>query len=179
MYVLRRHSRRLLLPPGWVALGFLLLLGCRVLLIDKRLQPVKVVNLTMPLLKPDTTGLAAFRRDKTSFPDFSYSGQRSYAELDTARHWCNFNLIGSHSIDSITIERVLVAIKAIQTDTSHTNGVRIHFQQHVAYGNLVRVLDIMKSTNQKIYWFDIQQHPMIFYTLTEKWLPLAKRWRQE
>jgi len=32
MYVPRRHYRRLLLPPGWVALRFLLLLGCQVLL---------------------------------------------------------------------------------------------------------------------------------------------------
>lgn len=57
----RRHWRPLLLPRGLVALGFLLLLGCRVLVQDPRLKVYSVLQLTMPVVcdKADRLGAAA------------------------------------------------------------------------------------------------------------------------
>ncbi|MGI4736024.1 MAG: hypothetical protein ACRYG7_12685 [Janthinobacterium lividum] len=58
MFLPRRHYRRLLLPPGWVALGFLLLLGCLALLSHRQqLRLENVLQLTMPRLTLDTTEL--------------------------------------------------------------------------------------------------------------------------
>jgi len=51
----RRFRRPLLLPPGWVALGFLLLIGCLLLQAHwRQLRLVNVVQLTMPPLRADT-----------------------------------------------------------------------------------------------------------------------------
>ena len=55
-YLPRRHRRRLLLPPGWVALAGLLLLGCLALRPwQERLKRQVVLELTMPPLNKSGT----------------------------------------------------------------------------------------------------------------------------
>jgi len=180
MYAPRRHSRRLLLPPGWVALGFLLLLGCQVLLAHRRqVRQERVIRLLTPMWKQDTTGLSAHRRDKLPFLDFSYAGHRSKAELDTAIHWCNFSLTGVRSADSTTAQRIFATIKTMQVDTLHARGIRVRFHRNAAYANLVQILDMMNEANQKVFWFDIQQRPAVFYILTRKHSPYAERRQRE
>jgi hypothetical protein len=176
MYLPRRHSRHLLLPSGWVALGFLLLLGCQALLTHRRqLRQERVLPLLMPMPKQDTTGLSAHRRDKIPFLDFSYAGHRMKAELDTAIHWCDFSFAGIRAADSITAQRVFARIKIMQADTLHARGIRVYFHQHVAYTNLVSMLDMMIRANQKVFWFDIQQQPAVFYITTRRCSPYAAR----
>jgi len=180
MYAPRRHTRRLLLPPGWVALGFLLLLGCQALLAHRRqLRQERILPLLMPMSKQDTTGLSAHRRAKIPFLDFSYAGHRSKAELDTAIHWCNFSLTGVRSADSTTAQRIFATIKTMQVDTLHARGIRVRFHRNAAYANLVQILDMMNEANQKVFWFDIQQRPAVFYILTRKHSPYAERRQRE
>ena len=174
MFLPRRRHRRLLLPPGWVALGFLLLLGCWALLTHGRqLRPESVMQVTLPMLKPDTVGWAAYRRNKIPPFDFSYSGHQVMLRAKPARCWHDFDFIGVRSADSISGQKALAAIRTIQADTSHDGGVRIRFQPRVAYSNLVRVLDMMNKLNHKKFWLDTQQRPTTFYAITNKVLPAS------
>jgi hypothetical protein len=167
MYVSRRHSRHLLLPPGWVALGFLLLLGCQALLTHGRqLRWPNVMQLTMPMIELDTTSLAYCRRYNI---DFSY---KSLIKDNARRHWLDVTLADEHLADFIANENLLAATKFVQADTSYSSGVRVRFRESATYANLVGALDIMNQLNQKKYWLDIYSKPITLYAVTDKPLRL-------
>ncbi|RZJ86791.1 MAG: hypothetical protein EOO60_13005 [Hymenobacter sp.] len=161
MYAPRRHVRRLLLPPGWVALGFLLLLGCQALLTHRRqLQPYSVMQLAMLPLQPDK---AISRR----VPVYG-----SITELNKFRPWRDAEFTGTSIKDFINAASAETAIEAIKADTGQAGGVRIRFGQHATYSNLIRVLDMMNYLNQKIYWLDIRHNPTTLYAITNKYVPI-------
>ena len=66
----------------------------------------------------------------------------------------------------------------MQVDTLHAR-VHVHFHWNAAYANLVRILDMMNEAHQKVFWFDIQQRPAVFYILTHKHSPYAERRQRE
>jgi hypothetical protein len=178
MYVPRRHSRRLLLPPGWVALGFLLLLGCQVLLAHRRqMQVPNVIQLQMPELK--STVSTVNLGDSTLRFDFSYDSRRARAAADTSRRWHDFTLNGS-ATDSVTMFSALDAIETIRADTVHAGAVRVRFKAGTTYKALVHLLDIIeidfnKRPGKGDYWFDVRRQAGIFYIITPKAPDLAER----
>ena len=162
MYLPRRHSRRLLLPPGWVALGFLLLLGCQALLTHRRqMRLPNVMQLQMLPWKPS-------KGDTWSVPVYG-----SKVELNNFRPWRDAEFTGAPINDFANAAFTETAIKAIKADTSQAGGVRIRFGQHAAYSNLIRVLDMMNYLNQKRYWLDIRHNPTTLYAITNKPLPAS------
>ena len=163
MPVLRRHSRRLLLPPGWVALGFLLLIGCHVLLKNgTRLLPKNVVQLTMPVLEK-----IAAEKCKNGDP-YVYFFAKPLASIKTATHWQDAAFIGKPYCDSVSKTRVEAMVLATQADFGHARGIRVHFGKGATYGNLVSLLDMMPRLNQKKYWLDIEHQPATFYVVNDK-----------
>jgi hypothetical protein len=161
MYTLRRHYRRLLLPPGWVALGFLLLMGCRLLLIDRaRLLPENALQLTMPVLAK-----IAAAHDDTSVPQYFSNPLTS---IKTATRWQDASLIGKPISDSINEATVEALVRAIKADSGHARGVRVHFGQAATYGSLVALLDMMLRLEQHKYWLDIEHRPMTFYVINDR-----------
>jgi len=163
MHVPRRHSRRLLLPPGWVALGFLLLLGCQVLLAHRRqLQLYSVMQLNMPLLEK----LAEEKRKKGG-PD-SYIFSKPLANIKTTTHWRNASFIVKPRRDSVNEAIIKSAVLAIQADEDHARGVRIRFGRGATYSSLMNLLDMMLRLNQPMYWLDIEHRPTTFYIVNGK-----------
>jgi len=155
MLVPRRVRRRLLLPPGWVALGFLLLLGCQALQPwRKELIPYSMMQMTMPALHVDK--LAAWNKVVYQAP----------AQLDTFRTWYTIDFKGQRLSDFFSAAATESAIRKIIADTSHIGGVRIRFLPGATYANLVKALDIMNYTNQKKYWLDIHHQPTTLYAIT-------------
>ena len=153
----RRVRRCLLLPPGWVALGFLLLLGCQAL--QPWAGPLtrwNVMQLTMPPLH--TTELAPWN-------EVIY---KSADQLNDFRLWHTAELIGSDLPDFLNTATIEAAVKKIIADTAHAGGVRIRFRPGATYSNLVKVLDIMDYTNQKKYWLDIRHYPTTLYAITDQ-----------
>jgi len=166
MYVPRRHSRRLLLPPGWVALGFLLLLGCQALLAHRRqFQQYAVMQLTMPAIKPDT----AMARFMTKDYDMPY---RPLSELDAARKWRTVDYWGRFLTDADNGQYIKAAVQIIKADSAHDGGVRICFHEHATYANLVEVLGIMDICKQPRYFLDIRYQPITLYAITNKYVPV-------
>jgi hypothetical protein len=157
MFLPRRRQRRLLLPPGWVALGLLLLLGCFALLTHERqLQLINVLQLTLPSIKPSSSA---------PWNDFVY---KRPAELNTLRPWHDAEFVGASLHDFMNAEDAEAAIRTINADSSCLGGVRIRFHQGATYGNLVDVLDIMNIENQKKYWLDFRHQPFTLYAITDK-----------
>jgi len=155
MRVPRRCRRRLLLPPGWVALGFLLLLGCQALQPwQGQLRFWNMLQVTMPARKP-VAGM--------SWNDVVY---RSPRQLNHFRAWHEVKLVGQALPDFFSLNELETATRAIQTDTSHVGGVRVRFGPGATYANLVQVLDCMLCTGQPKYWWDIRYRSTTFYAIT-------------
>jgi hypothetical protein len=178
----RRFRRPLLLPPGWVALGFLLLLGCLVLRTHwRQLRPVNVVQITMPPLKLDTAMITFYRehRIKQGIAEYNIyteaGAKNALVKINRMRPWHTVNFGGQPLADFFNAQVIESTIYAINADLSHAGGVRIRFRAGTTYANLVKVLDIMNYTNQKRYWFDNRQQPTTFYAITNKELPRRLR----
>jgi hypothetical protein len=162
MYLPRRHSRRLLLPPGWVALGLLLLLGCQALLTHwRQMRLPNVMQLQMPPWKPS----------EGKFWGVPVYGSK--AELNNFRPWHDAEFTGAPINDFVNDAFTETAVKAIQADTSQAGGMRIRFGRHATYSNLIKVLDMMNYLNQKRYWLDIRHNPITLYAITNKPLPAS------
>lgn len=162
MVVPRRVRRRLLLPPGWVALGLLLLLGCQALQPwAGRVRLWNVIQLTTPKLKPTKKDLKAYGKEY----QLPY---KSRAELNKVRPWHDVEFKGETLADFLSAAATESAIRKIIADTSHAGGVQIRFSSGATYANLVMVLDIMNYTDQKKYWLDIYHEPITLYAITLK-----------
>ncbi len=160
MRVPRRCRRRLLLPPGWVALGFLLLLGCQALQPWRgQLRLWNMLQVTMPPLKP-VDGMP-----------WNHVVYRSPLQLNHFRGWHEVKLAGQLLPDFLSFNQLEAAIRVVQLDTLHAGGVRVRFGPQATYANLVQVLDCMLYTGQRKYWWDIRSKHTVFYAITEKWVP--------
>jgi len=162
MYLPRRHSRRLLLPPGWVALGFLLLLGCQLLRLDKRLRLENVLQLTMPMLER-----MAEEKQKEGVPNV-YLFSKPLARIKTATRWQDARLVGKHASDSVSIAIIKATVLAVQADMGHARGVRVRLGSSATYSNLVSLLDMMLRLKRPKYWLDIEHQPATFYMVNSK-----------
>lgn len=182
-YRLPHRSRRpLLLPPGWVALGFLLLLGCLALRAHwRQLRLVNVLQITMPPLKPDTAMLTFYREHRIKYgiaeynPYIDAGAKNALAKINRMRPWHTVDFGGQPLADFFGAQVIESTIRAINADSGHAGGVRIRFRAGATYANLVKVLAIMNDTDQKKYWFDNQHRPAAWYAITNKELPRRLR----
>jgi hypothetical protein len=165
----------LLLPPGWVALGFLLLLGCQALQPwQHQLKLCNIVQLTMPPLKADTSYIHFLRKHKVHNLEDEYNpyttawSTNAAITLQKMRPWYNTEFRGNELLDFLNASATEFSIKKIIADSSHAGGVRIRFWPGATYANLMSVLDIMNYTGQRKYWLDIRHHPTTLYAITDK-----------
>jgi hypothetical protein len=175
MIVPRRVRRRLLLPPGWVALGFLLLLGCQALQPwERQLKQWSVMQLTMPPLKVDTSYTRFLREYRTSKHKNELDIYATplpiipASALQKMRPWHTVNFYGNRLADFFSAATTESAVRKIIADTANAGGVRIRFQSGAIYANLVTVLDIMSYVNQKKYFLDIHHRPITLYAITNR-----------
>jgi hypothetical protein len=175
MIIPRRVRRRLLLPPGWVALGLLLLLGCRALQPwQHQLKLWNVIKLTMPPLRGNASYMHFLEQHplhklKEEYNPYTTAwSPNAAAMLRKMRPWHDIEFGGNDFPDFLSANATESAIRQIIADTSHAGGVRVRFLPGTTYTNLVKVLDIMKYTGQKKYWLDIRHQPTTLYAITAK-----------
>lgn len=174
-----RYHRPLLLPPGWVALGWLLLLSC--LLLQGHWRQLRLVNalqITMPPLKADTSLIAFYKvhgrgRNAADYSPYTDVGDKNaLVKIDRMRPWHTIDFGGQPLADFFNARAIESVIRLINADSSHAGGVRIRFRAGATYANLVKVLDIMNCADHKKYWLDNhRRRPATFYAITNKELP--------
>lgn len=162
MYALRRHRRPLLFPPGLLALGFLLLLGCGVVSQQAgQRRNFRVLQLTMPALVPDSLDL---RLDSQKY--------MPPAELERYRPWQTITLTSNTWQDYFSLRQAQAVAQALHTDPAHDRGLRIRFAERATYASLVRSIDCFQVTGIRKYWLDMRQEPTTLYTFTSKPRPI-------
>lgn len=148
MYAPRRYTHRLLLPPGWVALGFLLLLGCQALQTHRWQMKVDYkLELPMPILE----------RVAAKYPvgDIMRKFSKPLSQVRRETHWHTVHFNGgklNHFINNAVITN---AVRSMQAEAANASGVRVCFQPGTTYAELVNLVDLMNRLSQRRYWLDI------------------------
>ena len=112
LYMPRRHRRKLLLPPGLLALAFLLLVGCGVL---------------APIVKERTKAVL-----QATFPN-SHSTANIYSpttkQLEDRRSWVDFKITGNKLFDRYNWQQAQQRVKASVNNPDTLKGTRISFHE--------------------------------------------------
>lgn len=153
----RRHRRPLLLPRGLVALGFLLLLGCCVLVQAPRLKRYSLLQLTMPVVcdKADRLGTNA----ALCMP--------SEQELQR-RLWQVGSFSGQARADSLSWLRIQRRLDGLHQHPAANSGVAIQFLAHARYANLVQVLDYLNVIDINRYFLHIHSPVTTLYVFPNR-----------
>lgn len=160
MHPPRRFRRPLLLPPGWLALEFLVLLSCLSLVPHwRQLRLPNVLQVTMPRLQPTPEEWRLYNKG------MPYKS----AELASLRPWHTVDFTGQPLHDFLATATIEKNIASIKADSSHASGVRL--LAGATYASVVKALDIMNYSDQKKYWLAIRQRPVTLYAITSKELP--------
>lgn len=162
----RRHRRKLLFPPGLLALAGLLWLG--VVAIgpwQEKLTKRSVLQLTMPP-KPVSD---------TIYQSNSYPITRTipflYSQLFNLYTWQDIELNGNAAHDSTAVRAIAQGIEKLRNDTLPNGGVRVRIRPSARYKELVRLLDLMNECSQEKYLVDIHHGPTTLYALVDSYTP--------
>lgn len=165
LYIPRRHRRKLLLPPGLLALAFLLLVGCGILRNHPSLRRYSVFQFAMPVY-----GLCKQK-------DFFYNNELppfclSPIELERFRSWQTIEFTGNRMEDSLHFHQAVNSITTLKQDSSSERGIRFILGSEARYGSLVQIMDLL-SSNIGTYWLDTRQQHTILYAYTKEKGPQA------
>ena len=161
---LRRFRRRLLLPPGWLVLSFLLLLGCLLLRAqEQRLRPANVLQLTMPQ-RPRRQ-----RADEQAQAAFSIYAVRQ--QVGSIRHWSRLHFTGHRFSDSLTAQQLGPVLGSLQASLDRRRGLLIYLAPATPYKYLVRVLDALNQHDVKRYALDNYRSPTVLYVPGPRFVP--------
>jgi hypothetical protein len=142
LYIPRRHRRKLLLPPGLLALAFLLLVGCGILKAQARIRSYAVLQLTTPnlcgqlnsVLKTVCISPANELEQENRFCTISFTGNS--VNDDSNMRFLQHQLYIRHTTaDSVAFEK----------------GLAIRFHDKSRYASFISVLDTLAQTKRK--WF--------------------------
>jgi hypothetical protein len=159
LYLPRRHRRRLLLPPGLVALAGGVLVSCLGMLAGPRALCIEtVLQLTMLPLHLDD----GYEWDWRT-PSQLFSGY----QLNRFRPWHNTYFSSDTAANQREQRRLAAAVRRMMADTRHSGGVRVNFTPHACYAQYVFVLDLMHRENVKKYWTDYRHGTTTFYAITD------------
>ena len=164
----RRHRRRLLLPPGLLALAGLLLLGCLALRPwQERLTRRSVLQLTMPVPpRPANSRPVGNPAIRWYLP--------TVAEATVMRPWHTAYFTGRTNNDVSEQRRIAAMTHAILIDSLNSNGIRVRFAQKARYEQLVFLLNLMEKEGFRKYWIDFYHSPITFYALTDAYKPITE-----
>jgi len=160
MYFLRRYRRKLLFPPGLLALGFLLLLGCMQLARNKKLQTQHILKLTV---MPRCDGPASFF-DDGSASRWCYTQQ----EIEALRIWHDYPFTDHAFSNWWVIQTAQQSLCRLRKFPNSVNGIRFRFYSDASYSEVVKVLDILKRNNWRQYAVDNCGKTLTIYVLTEE-----------
>jgi hypothetical protein len=150
LHLPRRYRRPLLLPRGLLALGFLLLIGCRVLTNQPRLYRYSIMQLTMPASHSAKNPLVL------RLP--------SAQEIRNMGFWRIADFTGNATADSSNLRLVQRHLRAVYY-YSTTDGLQVRFHARARYGSLVDALDEVNMINASKYFVDIHSPITTLYVL--------------
>lgn len=158
----RRYRRPLLLPPGLLALAWLLWLGCVALPQVRGMRVQHVMEVNFPPLKSKLNILLKYHED-IFFPPYLPP-----ATIATFRPWQTFTATGNMFEDYFALHNAKAVMQSLSADSKHDLGLRVYLNQQASYASLVQLLDWCNVYSMKQYWVDIEHEPTTLYVFTTK-----------
>lgn len=157
-YSPRRHRRRLLFPPGLLALAGLLWLGCVYIRQDSRLQPVAAIPFFVYALNPPPCNEA--------IPGLWESPKH----LAGLRVWRQYQLTGHVSSDTSAMRNILRYLSTLRARTASDTiyGAKVIFGTYSKYGDLVKIISELTRRDVKKYAFETRISQPVLYILENK-----------
>ncbi|WP_143434834.1 hypothetical protein [Hymenobacter roseosalivarius] len=140
LYNPRRHRRKLLLPPGLLALAFLLLLGCGVI--------ARSIGHSYRVLQIRFSPLYA-RNEFENRLFFSSPHAK-------ATQWNDFEITGNSLLDWYNWQLAQRSIKLLHNAPDSAHGIRIRFRQKAKYKYVVKAFSYMNELGIRRYAFDMR-----------------------
>ena len=156
-YLPRRYRRRLLFPPGLLALAGLLWLGCVALgPWQEALKVRSVLQLTMPMMASATP--AGLPPPPPPLTQIEFNKMLPWHDA----YFDNNSLVNEN-------KRIWIAnaVHNMMSDTKTGSGVRIEFMVNSHYKDLVYAINLMNEENVRRWFIDIRQAPVVLYAFTE------------
>jgi hypothetical protein len=160
LYIPRRHRRKLLFPPGLLALAGLLWLGSVALnMWQDKLKLRSVLQLTMPVLHttPETDEYALSPDKFTAF-----------------NTWHDTYFSGLQSGDSLRAIGIIRKAAQMHADPLRDQRLRVRIGPNATYTELVFLLNTMLKCGIQRYALDIKHRPTTFYAFTTNPYPRKK-----
>lgn len=163
----RRHHRRLLLPPGLLALAGLLLLGCLALRPwQERLTRRSVIQLTMPPVNESNTIWPV--HDFEPCDSFMLKESKlNYSNVLTYREWTTISFGQGQRLDTLAVHKLKIILRSKGPESSWgKSGLRVCFTPHAHYASLALVLGLFQQFHIQQYFLDIKNKPTALYAFT-------------
>ncbi|MDO7846376.1 hypothetical protein Q5H92_08415 [Hymenobacter sp. M29] len=148
-YLLRRHRRPLLLPPGLLALAGLLWLGSIYIRQDVRLTHYSIFQLFCNGLSGHNNG------------EFWESPEA----VTSLRQWQEFRLTGSTTSDTVSIRRIAQVLKKLHHANASSYGLKIVFDRHSKYKDFIALLNAITKAGIRKYTFETRLELPVLYVL--------------
>ncbi|MBO2011728.1 hypothetical protein [Hymenobacter negativus] len=156
-YLPRRYRRKLLFPPGLLALAGLLWLGCvAVGSWREQLKPRYAISITTPV---------RLIHHDSQFPTIQFELPNPDSVCESC-NWHNASFTGNPIADKHEQALVVKYVRNIIADTMHAGGIRIRFTPTAHYASLVFILNLMNEKAVKKCWLDITRKPVTYYVIT-------------
>lgn len=162
----RRRQSSLLLPPGLVALAWLLLLGCVAL---PRMIPANylhqraIIEMNLLPLHPDTA--AYYSLGIYPIPAFTYP---TVKEIKQFGPWQNFYLTGQLWNDYFTLRYIRNSCWPLSENPNEHHRVRVYLSAQTKYSSLIYLLNKLEELQIRKYWLDFRHEPSVLYVLGNK-----------
>ena len=167
LHLPRRHRRKLLLPPGLLALAGLLLLGCLALRPwQERLTRRNVLQLTMPPANASQT-IWPIGYVKACDSLLLKEPKLTYANVLTYRNWFVVSFGQGQLSDTLAVHKLKTFLCAKGPEPGwKRNGLRVCFAPQASYSCLIMTISILNRFNIQQYFLDIRNKPTALYALT-------------
>ncbi|WP_460620901.1 hypothetical protein [Hymenobacter tenuis] len=144
----RRHHRHLLLPPGLVALAWLLLLGC----------------LALPSIIP-RQAVMEIRLFNPKGPQGCLVGFPTPQQIDKWGPWQNITVSSNEWAGYFDMRMVESVCLFIKEDIPEQRALRVYFDESTSYNTLIQLLDIPIRMGIHKHWLDLRRPPFTFNLL--------------
>lgn len=164
LYLPRRHRRRLLFPPGMVALAGLLWLGSMAVgWWEKQLKPLHAIELIV-LAKPVAD--LVFPSETGQPGDI---GKLHYSELAQLRKWDTLLLGMEQATDEPAMQHAEKLLAILGPDSyATTRGLRVRLSSSAPYKSLIRLVDLANQLKVQSWMLDTYHTPVTFYAYNGK-----------
>ncbi|UYZ64772.1 hypothetical protein [Hymenobacter weizhouensis] len=154
----RRSRRRLLFPPGLLALAWLLWLGCAALPQMRGMERTYVLQIRIP----NSSICNLFTNNplitREGIDPFCYSQKR----LDSLFKLNGYNLFLSGNLWQDYYHYRLASNLAVQP-TNRDIYIRLHFPQITTYSHFVQFFDQLTVNDLNHYWCDMRQDSILLH----------------